>query len=115
MIDCSHGNSQKQFARQVAVAEDIATQLSSGETGQNIMGVMIESHLKEGRQNVPAEGHSGLVYGQSTNSLDHSCHKMFISPPPVNKKLIDWNTLFFSRLQQVSLMLVSVSKPLSRS
>ncbi|KAG0148261.1 hypothetical protein CROQUDRAFT_105955 [Cronartium quercuum f. sp. fusiforme G11] len=65
MIDCSHGNSQKQFARQVNVAEDIAVQLSTGTTSQNIMGVMIESHLKEGRQNVPAEGPAGLVYGQS--------------------------------------------------
>ncbi|EGG08609.1 uncharacterized protein MELLADRAFT_71440 [Melampsora larici-populina 98AG31] len=65
MIDCSHGNSQKQFARQVVVAEDISTQLASGKTAQNIMGVMIESHLKEGRQDIPAEGPSGLVYGQS--------------------------------------------------
>ncbi|CAA9444013.1 MAG: 2-keto-3-deoxy-D-arabino-heptulosonate-7-phosphate synthase I alpha [uncultured Ramlibacter sp.] len=48
MVDCSHGNSEKQFQRQVAVAEDIATQIEAGE--RRILGVMIESHLREGRQ-----------------------------------------------------------------
>jgi 3-deoxy-7-phosphoheptulonate synthase len=39
--------------------------LKSSPTGQNIVGVMIESHLKEGRQDLPIEGPSNLVYGQS--------------------------------------------------
>ncbi|ORY07597.1 3-deoxy-7-phosphoheptulonate synthase [Basidiobolus meristosporus CBS 931.73] len=65
MIDCSHGNSSKVFSRQVLVAEDIASQLSNKETGALIFGVMIESHINEGRQDIPAEGPTGLNYGQS--------------------------------------------------
>lgn len=48
MIDCSHGNSQKEYQLQKEVARDIATQLSNGD--DRIMGVMVESHLNEGRQ-----------------------------------------------------------------
>jgi len=51
MVDCSHGNSQKDHNRQPKVAEDICSQLSKGEMG--IMGVMIESHLFEGKQDLP--------------------------------------------------------------
>lgn len=61
MIDCSHANSSKDFNRQKEVAKNIAEQLSAGD--QRIMGVMIESHLKEGRQD-HAPG-CDLVYGQS--------------------------------------------------
>ncbi|MBT1444311.1 3-deoxy-7-phosphoheptulonate synthase AroG [Shewanella sp. JM162201] len=48
MIDFSHANSSKQFARQLLVAEDVGAQLAAGNRG--IFGVMVESHLKEGRQ-----------------------------------------------------------------
>jgi 3-deoxy-7-phosphoheptulonate synthase len=48
MVDCSHGNSQKDFQKQKKVAGDIATQLSKGEA--RVIGVMLESHLNEGRQ-----------------------------------------------------------------
>ncbi|KAF8743904.1 hypothetical protein AX14_013961 [Amanita brunnescens Koide BX004] len=65
MIDCSHGNSMKQYSKQPGVAEDIARQLESGETSSSIMGVMIESNLVEGRQDIPASGAAGLKYGQS--------------------------------------------------
>ncbi|TEB39894.1 phospho-2-dehydro-3-deoxyheptonate aldolase [Coprinellus micaceus] len=66
MIDCSHGNSSKQHRRQVDVAENIAQQLeSSEETSSYILGVMIESNLVEGRQDIPASGPAGLKYGQS--------------------------------------------------
>ncbi|KAJ3086866.1 hypothetical protein HK102_012317 [Quaeritorhiza haematococci] len=65
MVDCSHGNSQKKHKNQIQVVKSISEQLASGSTASNIMGVMIESHLKEGRQNIPPEGPSGLVYGQS--------------------------------------------------
>ncbi|RKP35089.1 3-deoxy-7-phosphoheptulonate synthase [Dimargaris cristalligena] len=65
MIDCSHGNSSKKFERQIMVAEDIKNQLTSARTGDSIIGVMIESHLVEGRQDIPAEGPAGLRYGQS--------------------------------------------------
>ncbi|TFY73014.1 hypothetical protein EWM64_g10998, partial [Hericium alpestre] len=65
MIDCSHGNSSKQHRRQVDVAEDIAQQLESGDTASMIMGVMIESNLLEGRQDITAAGPAALKYGQS--------------------------------------------------
>jgi len=48
MIDVSHGNSSKQHQRQIAVAHDVAGQIAAGE--RRITGVMIESHLEEGRQ-----------------------------------------------------------------
>ena len=63
MIDCSHGNSRKQHKNQILVAKDLAEQISGGD--QSIIGVMIESHLVEGRQDVPAQGPSALRYGQS--------------------------------------------------
>ncbi len=50
MIDVSHANSSKQHARQIQVAEDVATQVAAGD--ERIMGVMIESHLQEGRQDI---------------------------------------------------------------
>jgi len=61
MIDCSHANSHKQPDRQRDVCADIAGQLRAGE--KRILGVMIESHLVAGRQNVTPE--QALVYGQS--------------------------------------------------
>ncbi len=50
MIDVSHGNSSKQHQRQILVAQDVAAQIAAGE--QRICGVMIESHLEEGRQDL---------------------------------------------------------------
>ena len=61
MIDLSHANSNKQFKRQVDVAGDVALQIGGGD--ERIMGVMVESHLKEGRQDLlPGQP---LEYGQS--------------------------------------------------
>lgn len=61
MVDCSHGNSQKQYKNQMLVVKDVAAQVSKGDA--RIIGVMLESHLNEGRQD-----HSPgctLNYGQS--------------------------------------------------
>ena len=61
MIDCSHGNSQRDPRRQAIVAGDISAQLASGSS--RILGVMLESHLLAGRQDaVPG---ATLRYGQS--------------------------------------------------
>lgn len=57
MVDFSHANSRKDYTKQMEVAADVATQIRNGE--QNIMGVMVESHLVEGRQDKPE------TYGQS--------------------------------------------------
>ena len=61
MVDCSHANSQKKFAKQVEVCRDIIHQLRTGQN--NIFGIMIESHLVEGRQDI--EAGVELTYGQS--------------------------------------------------
>ena len=50
MIDVSHGNSSKDHLRQIAVAHDVAGQIANGDG--RIMGVMIESHLEAGRQDL---------------------------------------------------------------
>jgi len=61
MVDCSHANSNKQFRQQVAVADAVGAQVGQGE--RRIIGLMVESHLREGRQDlVPGQP---LVYGQS--------------------------------------------------
>jgi 3-deoxy-7-phosphoheptulonate synthase len=61
MIDCSHANTSKQYERQLAVAEAVGQQICAGE--RRIIGVMVESQLKAGRQDlVPGQS---LVYGQS--------------------------------------------------
>jgi 3-deoxy-7-phosphoheptulonate synthase len=61
MIDFSHANSSKNPAKQVDVAQDVAQQLAAGD--ERICGVMAESHLKPGRQDlVPGKA---LAYGVS--------------------------------------------------
>ena len=62
LVDCSHGNSAKDYRRQPEVAADIARQLANG--SKAIAGVLLESHLVEGRQDI-ADGRKGLRYGQS--------------------------------------------------
>jgi 3-deoxy-7-phosphoheptulonate synthase len=61
MIDCSHGNSGKEPEKQVDVGHQVAIQITDGDA--RIFGVMIESHLKAGRQDLlPGKE---LVYGLS--------------------------------------------------
>ena len=61
MVDFSHANSCKQFKKQLDVSRDVARQITAG--SNKIFGVMIESHLVEGRQDL-VEGKT-LTYGQS--------------------------------------------------
>lgn len=61
MVDCSHANSLKKHERQLLVAEDLAQQIAAGD--ERIFGVMVESHLVEGRQDI-APGETP-TYGQS--------------------------------------------------
>lgn len=61
MIDCSHGNSNKDPNRQPLVARDILRQIQSG--NRNIMGVMLESHLNAGAQTL--DDPKRLKYGVS--------------------------------------------------
>jgi 3-deoxy-7-phosphoheptulonate synthase len=62
MVDCSHGNSNKDYNRQAEVLEDIVQQIVNG--NRSISGVMIESFLSAGNQKVPADI-GELKYGVS--------------------------------------------------
>ena len=61
MIDCSHGNSNKDYRKQSDVLKNVANQIKNGE--KNILGVMLESHLKEGNQKL--SNRKDLEYGTS--------------------------------------------------
>jgi len=62
MVDCSHGNSNKDYRRQGEVLRQVAEQVRGGSV--HVMGVMLESHLVEGNQKIPSDL-SQLTYGQS--------------------------------------------------
>ncbi len=62
MVDCSHGNSNKDYRRQGEVLRQVAEQVRGGSI--HVMGVMLESHLVEGNQKISADLAS-LTYGQS--------------------------------------------------
>ncbi len=61
-VDCSHGNSSKDHRRQPLVFRDCVDQILAG--NRSIVGLMLESHLSEGRQDIPADK-SELKYGVS--------------------------------------------------
>ncbi|MFC0454252.1 3-deoxy-7-phosphoheptulonate synthase [Rhodococcus jostii] len=73
VIDASHGNSSKNHEKQVDVLNDIAARLEAGEQG--IVGVMVESFIEAGRQDLTLGKAEDLTYGQS---ITDAC--------------IDWNT-----------------------
>jgi 3-deoxy-7-phosphoheptulonate synthase len=50
MIDCSHANSRKDYLKQVEVARSLGEQIAAGD--KRILGIMIESHLRAGRQDL---------------------------------------------------------------
>ncbi|KPI43800.1 Phospho-2-dehydro-3-deoxyheptonate aldolase, tyrosine-inhibited [Cyphellophora attinorum] len=76
MVDCSHGNSQKDHRNQPKVASVIAEQLRQGEEG--IVAVMIESNIEEGNQKAPGAGQGGLSGLKKGQSITDAC--------------IDWET-----------------------
>ena len=61
MVDFSHANSRKDYKRQMEVCQDVANQMAAGDS--HIFGVMVESHLVEGRQDLKPG--CALTYGQS--------------------------------------------------
>ncbi len=62
IVDCSHGNSGKDYRKQPEVAANVADQVGSG--SRAICGVMLESHLVEGKQAIANE-RAAMRYGQS--------------------------------------------------
>ncbi|MDI6627026.1 MAG: 3-deoxy-7-phosphoheptulonate synthase [Rhodococcus sp. (in: high G+C Gram-positive bacteria)] len=63
VIDASHGNSRKDHNKQVDVVTDVAARVAAGEHG--IVGLMLESFLVAGRQDLELGHRDDLVYGQS--------------------------------------------------
>jgi 3-deoxy-7-phosphoheptulonate synthase len=64
MVDCNHDNSGKNHVRQLEVVEEVCGQIGTG--SRNILGVMIESNIVAGRQDLkPGMSRDQLVYGQS--------------------------------------------------
>lgn len=61
VVDCSHGNSNKDYTRQGEVARDLAAQIAGGQRG--IAGLMLESYLVAGKQDYDPKGNN--TYGQS--------------------------------------------------
>jgi 3-deoxy-7-phosphoheptulonate synthase len=72
VVDCSHGNSNKDADLQPLVAENCVAQITDG--NRSIVGLMLESHLKAGSQSIPKDL-SKLVYGMS-----------------ITDRCIDWET-----------------------
>ena len=62
MVDCSHGNSKKDFRRQPAVAESVVAQIKDG--NRSIIGLMIESNIHEGNQS-SEQPREAMKYGVS--------------------------------------------------
>jgi 3-deoxy-7-phosphoheptulonate synthase len=60
LVDCSHGNSSKDYKRQPEVFREVFRQFKNG--NRRILGMMLESHLREGKQDLAQKP---LVYGQS--------------------------------------------------
>ena len=111
MVDCSHGNSEKNHKNQPRVAKVLAEQIERGEDA--IMGVMIESNINEGRyfnttsagadhlpgnQKIPAEGKAGLQYGVSITDAcigweeTVTVLEMLAQAVRKRKKIFDMNT-----------------------
>jgi 3-deoxy-7-phosphoheptulonate synthase len=63
VVDASHGNSQKDHLRQIDVVHDLAGQIAGGEPA--IRGVMVESNLVAGRQDLDERRPDSLEYGVS--------------------------------------------------
>ncbi len=78
MVDCSHGNSLKDHRRQPEVARELCQQIAAG--SQSICGVMLESHLKEGKQSHHAA--TPLVYGQS---ITDACMSWAMTEPVLHE------------------------------
>ena len=75
--------------------DDICEQLKAGDT--SIIGVMVESHINAGRQDIPPEGPKGLKYGVS---ITDACVDWATTVPMLDKlnKVRDWITSLDLRL-----------------
>jgi 3-deoxy-7-phosphoheptulonate synthase len=80
VVDASHGNSQKNHLRQIDVVRDLAGQVAGGERA--IRGVMVESNLVAGRQDLDRRHPGALEYGKSVTD---AC----VDPPTTERMLAE--------------------------
>ncbi len=91
VVDCSHANSGKDYRRQPPVAQNVTNQILEG--NQSIIGIMLESHLKDGNQ--PSEGKTkadleygvsitdGCISWETTEKLLHEIREKLITVLPL--------------------------------
>jgi 3-deoxy-7-phosphoheptulonate synthase len=84
MIDCSHGNSNKNFKNQINVVNSVAEQISNG--NKSIFGVMIESNINEGNQDISDNLKYGVSITDGCVNLETTIQMLDILSLSVNKK-----------------------------
>ena len=89
LIDCSHGNSNKDFRRQPIVASDVGQQVASGNRG--IVGVMIESNINEGKQSLPPVSNGQSAPGDTCPSAEEVLSSLAYGTS-VTDACISWTT-----------------------
>ena len=77
VIDCSHGNSEKDYSKQPIVFEEILKQIRDGNDG--IVGIMLESNINAGSQKIPSD-----LTGFDKSTLEYGVS--------VTDSCIDWET-----------------------
>ncbi|KAJ8456299.1 hypothetical protein ONZ45_g18774 [Pleurotus djamor] len=100
MVDCSHGNSQKNHNNQPLVLSDLARTLASGDPhARHITGVMIESNIYPGRQDVPKDytaANDPLVNGTQTvadvTQIPQSTSHTLKYGVSITDACVDWQT-----------------------
>ena len=98
VVDCSHANSGKDFRRQAPVALNVANQILEG--NESIIGVMLESHLKEGSQSNVGKTADELEYGLSITDGCISWETTEKLLRDIRERLITVLPLRLNRLQQ---------------
>ncbi len=94
MVDCSHGNSNKDFRRQPIVANDIIDQICQG--NKSIMGIMLESNIHEGNQS-SEQPKDQMVYGMSVTD---ACIDWLTTETLLRKMHYQLNGVLDSRLDK---------------
>ena len=70
MVDCSHGNSQKDYRNQQMVVENILEQINKTKGNKKIKGIMLESNIYEGKQEITSNLNYGVSITDSCISLE---------------------------------------------
>lgn len=100
VVDCSHANSGKDYKRQPPVARNVTNQILEG--NQSIIGIMLESHLKEGNQSSNGKSRSELEYGVSITDACISWESTEDLLTEIRDKLITVLPMRLNKLREAS-------------